>query len=112
MHFNIARQPNPFLLFFNPIPVHHPDVLFAMHHHMVYHADPQLIVKRCNRGIHFFQRIDKVTHFNYSYLRNAFCTGLLNELHNKKESINFRLLQHPQVLLLHYIEQDHLQPHY
>ena len=25
----------------------------------------------------------KVTHFNYSYLRNAFCTALLNELHNK-----------------------------
>ena len=60
MHFNIVRQSNSFLLFFNPIPIHHPDILFAMYHHMVYHADPQLIVKLCDWGIHFFQRVDKV----------------------------------------------------
>ena len=25
----------------------------------------------------------KVTHFNYTFLRNSFCTALLNELHSK-----------------------------
>ena len=48
------------LLFLNPIPVHHPDIFFAVDNHMVYHADPQLLVKLCDWGIQFLQGADKV----------------------------------------------------
>ena len=41
------------LLFLNPVPVHHPDIFLAVDNHMVYHVDPQLLVKLCNRGIQF-----------------------------------------------------------
>ena len=48
------------LLFLNPIPVHHPDIFLAVDNHMVYHADPQLFVKLCDRSIQFLQGANEV----------------------------------------------------
>lgn len=47
-------------LFLNTILVNHPDILFAVENHMVCHADPQMLIKLCDRSIQFFQGADEV----------------------------------------------------